>query len=258
MALPRVAVPLALAEALWARSTASPLALLPIVQGQGFVRWTQPQSAEALAPALGGLPKDAALVTGVLSRLPNATLEVQLTLIWPKKKLQKALAAKSDTLAGLADEAERVVLAACVSEGLVSLQTEAKGLLPTGEQRTQSYLSARSTRSWTQLLAGQELINRAEVFNGAFVRANLGELVRALPGVSSPLLMFSAALLACARLRPDDVAAFADDLRAMSRPPALQPLEGLLAAADGGTAKDAAWSAEDKAWAAKLKPVFGR
>src|SRR5262249_53955852 len=76
-------IALALGESLWARSAASPAAILPIAGG-GVVRWGERLGDEAArAMCRGSISDAAAIVTGHV-RAAGGEIEVELRIIDPK------------------------------------------------------------------------------------------------------------------------------------------------------------------------------
>ena len=214
------------------------------------MRWTKAQPPEQLLPVFSGLAKNAALVTGVLGR--GQALEAQLTIVWPEKKLEKDVVVKAETPEGLLAEAETKLIEALIKEGLVTAATAPAGLLPAS--RSRAYLAALDGLA-IELLAGLQLIKRSEVQNTSLMREQLIALVRDSGRAPSAVLLYAGALIAAARLQPDAVAAFAEDLEAMTKPPGLEPLE-LLQAVAQRRAVPKMGTAEDQAWAEGLKKLF--
>lgn len=231
------AAPLALTEALWAKTNAEAVTLLPLMGKQGLVRWTKPQTPEQLMPVFSGLPKNAVLVTGVVAL--GKSLEAQLTILSPLKQLQRDVRVSGDTVEALLAAAEQGLLETLTKDGLVTAAPAPAELLPA--QRSRDYLAALDALA-IEVLAGLELINRGEVFNTQLLRQRLGALVQQAGGAISPLLMFAGGLVAAARLQPDAVAAYADDLNAMIRPASVEPLNELLAAAQRKALPNGSWA----------------
>ncbi len=237
-------IPLALTEALWARTDAAPVTVLPVALGKGVIRWTQsptPNRVPGFAPKQAG--PETLLISGHVSRLKQGGVEVALMLIALDGSVRETLRLSAADAPELAAQAERALIEALTRHRVLARWTEPLSLLPKPEQRSVEYLMACEGVA-IQVLTAARLLPSDSVWNDALAWRGYLEVIEQLPKPDAPRLLAAAGLVAGIRYRPSQWRPHQEALRKLLSSRVTLPLQLLVSLAAGDLA---AFEAANKA-----------